>query len=69
MYSSRSNVVKIKDPRGAVGGKDAASRFEPVQLGHADVHQNDGGMKACGLVDRLQAITRLGDNLNVVLAG
>jgi hypothetical protein len=30
-----------QDPRGAVGRQDASSRLKPVELGHADVHQDD----------------------------
>jgi len=42
---------------------------EPVELGHADVHQHDCGLKAGGLLDRLQSVARLGYHLDVLLAG
>ena len=57
-----------EDPRGGVGGEDAPGRLEPVELGHADVHQHDGRVEAGGLVDRLEAVARLGDDLDVGLA-
>ena len=44
-------------------------RLETVELGHADVHQDDGGMKTGGLVDGLEPVARLGDDLDVLLAG
>jgi hypothetical protein len=42
-----------QDPRSVVGGEDATGRFEPIELGHPDVHQNDGGMEARCLVNGL----------------
>ena len=38
-----------------VGREDTPARLEPVEFGHADVHQDDGGAKAGGLVDRFRA--------------
>ena len=35
-----------QDPRAAVGGEDAPGRLEPVELGHPDVHQDDGRVEA-----------------------
>ena len=67
-YSSRSNVVRI---RIRVAGSVARMRrvaCEPVELGHADVHQDDPRMEAAGLVDRLEPVARLGDDLHVLLA-
>ena len=57
-----------QDPRRLVGGEDAPRRLEPVELGHADVHQHDGRVEARRLVDRLEAVARLGDDLHVRLA-
>ena len=58
-----------QDPRGVIGGEDPPRRLEAVELGHADVHQHDRGPEASGLVDRLESVARLGDDLDVVLAG
>ena len=41
---------------------------EPVELGHADVHQDDGGVEARRLVHRLEPVARLGDYFDVLLA-
>ena len=57
-----------EDPRRVIGGEDPPRRLEPVELGHADVHQNDGWSKAGGLVDRLEACTRLRHDFDVLLA-
>jgi hypothetical protein len=45
-----------EDARGAVGREDAPRRLEPVELGHADVHQHDGGMEARGLADCVEPL-------------
>ena len=58
-----------QDPRRGVGGEDAPRRLEAVELGHADVHQHDGRVEARRLVDGLEAVARLGDDLDVLLAG
>ena len=58
-----------QDPRGGVGGEDAPGRLEPVELGHADVHQDDGRVEARRLLDRLEAVARLGHDLDVLLVG
>ncbi len=58
-----------QNARGAVGGEDSPRRLEPVELGHADIHQDDGWIEACRLVDRLESVARLGYHLDVVLAG
>ena len=58
-----------QDPRGVIGGNDPPRRLEPVELGHADVHQHDRGPEAGGLLDRFQSVARLGDDLDVLLAG
>jgi hydrogenase maturation protein HypF len=57
-----------QDARGVVGGEDAPRRLEPVELRHADVHQDHGGPEARGLVDRLEPVRRLRHDLDVVLA-
>ena len=51
-----------------VGGEDVARRLDAVELGHADVHQHDGRVEARGLLDRLDAVARLGDDVDVGLA-
>ena len=58
-----------EDAGRGIGGDDAPGRLEPVELGHADVHQDDGRLEAGGLLDRLEAVARLGDDLDVLLAG
>ena len=58
-----------EDPRRVVGREDPPGRLEPVELGHADVHQDDGGIEAGGLLDRLEPVARLGDDLDVLFAG
>ena len=52
-----------------VGREDAPGRLDAVELGHADVHQDDGRLEARRLVDRLEPVARLGHDLDVVLAG
>ena len=46
---------------------DLSRRGEPVDVGHADVHQHDVGPLAAGELDRLGAVGRLADDLDVVL--
>ena len=58
-----------EDPRGRVGGEDAPGRLEAVELRHADVHQDDGRVEARRLGDGLVAVLRLGDDVDVLLAG
>jgi hypothetical protein len=48
--------------RAASGGRQA------VELGHADVHQDDRRPEASGLLDGLDPVARLGDDLDVRLA-
>ena len=62
-------MVRIRIRGRLVGGEDSPGRLEPVELGHADVHQHDGGVEARGLVDGLDPVARLGDDLDVRLAG
>src|SRR4051794_18942911 len=49
------------------GGEDAPRRLEPVELGHADVHQHDVWAQGAGLVDRLAPVGRLADDLDLGL--
>ena len=67
MYSSRSNVVRIRIRASRVGGEDAPGGLQAVELGHADVHQDDVRMEARGLADGFDAVVGLGDHLDVVL--
>ena len=41
-----------QDSCGAIGREDASCRLEPVGLGHADVHQDDGRAEPPRLVGR-----------------
>ena len=52
-----------------VGGEDAASSLDAVELGHADVHQDDGWDKACGLLDSLDPVVRFCHHVDVGLVG
>ena len=58
-----------QDPCGGVGGEDAPRRLEAVELGHADVHQDDRRLEARCLVDCLEPVAGLGDDLDVVFVG
>ena len=42
-------------------------RLDAVELGHADVHQDDVRLEPPGLGDRLDAVRRLADDLDVLL--
>ena len=57
-----------QDARVGVGREDAPRRLEPVELGHADVHQHDRGMEARGLADRVEPVAGLGHHLDVLLS-
>ena len=61
--------MRIRIRARGVGGEDAPGRLEPVELGHADVHQDDRRIEARRLVDRLEPVARLGHDLDVLLAG
>ena len=61
--------MRIRIRARVVGGEDPPGRLEPVELGHADVHQDDGRVEARRLVDRLEPVARLGHDLDVLLAG
>src|SRR5581483_850366 len=50
-------------------GEDASGRLEPVQLGHADVHEDDGGAVARRLLDGFETVARFGDDLDVLFFG
>ena len=58
-----------QDPSIAVRRQDASSRLEPVELGHADVHQDDRGMESRRLVHGLEPVARLGDDFDLLFAG
>jgi hypothetical protein len=47
--------------------RDPTRRLDPVEPGHADVHEHDVGSMALGPVDRLVAVVGLADHLEVVL--
>jgi len=53
--------------RRAVGREDAPGRLEPVELGHADVHEHDVGLKRPRLLERFTAVRSLADHLDVLL--
>ena len=42
-------------------------RLEPVEVRHADVHQDDVGVELAGCPERLLAVARLADDLDVRL--
>ncbi len=52
--------------RGGPGG-DPPGRFDPVEVGHADVHQHDVRPQRRGGLDRLPPVTGLSDYLDVGL--
>lgn len=51
-----------------VGGEDALSGLEAVELRHADIHHDDVGVKTRRLVDRLQPVAGFSDDVDVLLA-
>src|SRR5207247_8764718 len=55
-----------QDARIVIGGEDSPRCLEAVEFGHADVHQHDRGLKAGGLLDRLQSVARLGYQVDVL---
>jgi hypothetical protein len=57
-----------QDPGTVVGGEKAPGRLEAVELGHADVHQDDGRVKTACLVDRLETVARFRDDFDVLFA-
>ena len=46
---------------------DAAGRLDPVEHGHADVHQHDVGPQSARLGDRFLAVARLADDVRLGL--
>ena len=58
----------VGSTRAAVRREDAPRRLEPVELGHADVHQDDVRMEAVGLLYCLQPVAGLGHDVDVLLA-
>ena len=42
--------------------------WSPVELGHADIHQDDAWVEAGRLVHRLEPVARLGHHFDVLLA-
>jgi hypothetical protein len=57
------------DDLGARGGLlDRPAGLDPVAAGHADVHQDDVGQRLGGLLDRLRAVARLADQIDIRLA-
>ncbi len=48
-------------------GEQPAGGLDPVELGHADVHQHDVGLQVPGLRDRVEAVGGLADDLQIVL--
>ena len=58
-----------EDPRRAVGREDAPRCLEPVELRHADVHQDHARVEPGRLLHRLEAGARLRHDLDVLLAG
>ena len=63
-----SNVVSITTfGVDAVVGEQLTRRLDPVDLGHADVHEDDVRLQAQRLGDRLDAVRGLADDLDVLL--
>ena len=53
--------------RRVAAARDPPGRLDAVELGHADVHQDDVRRQASGLVDRLAPVRGLADDLEVLL--
>ena len=67
-YSLASKVVSITTAVVFCGiGEDPLGRREPVELGHADVHERHVGAPAGDDVDRGVAVGRLADDGDVGL--
>jgi hypothetical protein len=66
-------LVKVEgrqheDPRRRIDLRDdAPRRLQPVDVRHADVHDDDVGTPPLGTLDRLQAVLGLADDLHVLL--
>ena len=52
-----------------IAHEDPTCRLESIELGHANVHQNQGRVEAGRLCDGLETVTGLGNHLDVLLAG
>ena len=65
-YSSMSNVVRIRILMRFVFARQDPGGLDAVEFGHADVHQDDIGMQAASLLDRLAAVCRLADDFDVL---
>jgi hypothetical protein len=48
-------------------GADSARCFDSIEAWHADVHQNDIRVCACGSLDRFAAITGLAGDVQIGL--
>ena len=73
-YSSRSKVVSTSTLVAPARGRrpcpvaeDQAGGLQPVEHRHPDVHQDHVGPERGGLVDRVPAVDRLADDLDVGL--
>jgi hypothetical protein len=53
--------------RGRAEGADQAGRLQPVEVGHAHVHEHDVGLEAAGQAHRLVAVLGLAHHLDVGL--
>ena len=63
-----SNVVSITTFSAEPSvGEEPARRLDAVDVGHADVHQDDVRPQAPRLRDRLAPVRRLADDLDVLL--
>ena len=56
-----------QDAGRSVAGGDPACRLDPVEVRHADVHQDDVGAQRLGGVERGEAVGGLADDLEVGL--
>ena len=59
--------MRTRESAPVARGRDLARRRDPVELGHADVHQHDVGPQPLRAVDGLLAVGRLADDRDVVL--
>jgi hypothetical protein len=56
-----------EDACGAVIVQKAARGLEPVEFGHADVHEDHVGCELAGACEGLESVGRLADDLDVLL--
>ena len=66
-YWSRSKVVRIRTRLAVPGGGDRRGRRDPVQAGHADVHQHHVGLQGGRHADPGRAVRGLAGHLDVGL--